>query len=492
VGNVGNVDNVTWQELKSLIETACAATSLGCLVTLAATNGLTITSNTTGVASSIQVTGTAQTKLGFDGAVHSGSATSSVSTLRIKGKWDGTYSHDLRAVVAAATNGETDYFNLNVTDDAGIVLEQHPNLQIATLTAADYVETKVNSDPAQGGSRYIEAEDLLVALRPANGTSTPVGGDDGLAGLTDTDFIGDEAGATGLHAFDTETALTILIDGGRATAAWQNGLIEYCEVTRECRCFALLDPPAGLTYNQIVTWKTTTAALLSDIAAICWPRYKVLNPSEDAYVSDSKGLITVAPSGAWAGVVSRNDAHREGGIYTQPAGYDQRSNNGIIYGAQELETDSVTDIRVRKIVFPQGINPISQEEGTPIFIDGEYVLNRQATWDVIGQARGVIFIETSIKEGLAWARHKNINDELFRRVQRSVRLFLKQQMNVGAFASNVESQAFTMQCDEKNNPASTRLLKRLYVDVGVAMVNPAIFVTLRIAQFLGALENELE
>jgi uncharacterized protein len=492
-GNVGDVFNVTWQELKTIIEAAVVNPVTGVTVSLNSSNFLVITSNTTGAASSIQVevASTADDEIGLDNVLHMGSAVSSVPTLTVDGKWDGTYAHDLRIVISDAINGEAAYFNLTVTDDSGIVLETFTNLQIATLTDPDYVETVINADPSQGGSRYISVTDLLTAIRPVNGTSTPAGGNDGLVGLTDTDFIGDAAGENGVHGFDQDDEVTIIADGGIATSAWQNGLLSYCETEKDGLVFAIIDPPASQSYSQIKTYKITTAALSSDVGALYWPRIKILNPDENVYTSDSEGRITIAPSGAMAGVYSRNDSHRDGGVHTEPAGFDKQANNGIIYGAVALETDSVKDIAVRKVVFPEGINPISQEKGTPIFADGEYTLDRSSTrsaWDTVGQQRGMIFLDKSIKDGIAFARHKSINQSLFTRVTRTIRAFLRAQMALGAFASNIEEDAFQLQCDARNNTAATQDLYRLIVDYSVAKVKPAIFVTVRVSQYLGSAE----
>jgi len=97
----------------------------------------------------------------------------------------------------------------------------------------------------------------------------------------------------------------------------------------------------------------------------------------------------------------------------------------------------------------------------------------------------------TMKDGVGFARHKNINEDLFSRVDRSLRAFLKRQMAIGAFASRNEAEAFTLQCDEINNPASTRRLYRLYINVGFAKATPGIFVNLVVTEFLGALEAEL-
>jgi hypothetical protein len=87
--------------------------------------------------------------------------------------------------------------------------------------------------------------------------------------------------------------------------------------------FAILDPPAGLGAAGIVDYVLNTAALgnLSEHAAIYWPRVKVLNPSRSVFGSSDQ--LAVAPSGIIAGVFSRTDGGRPGGVYDPPAGIDK-------------------------------------------------------------------------------------------------------------------------------------------------------------------------
>ena len=104
---------------------------------------------------------------------------------------------------------------------------------------------------ADRGSNLIKVTDLESAsVSPANlpaiATHGPLtGGDDGLTGLADADFVGNAAGKTGLHALDLVQDLSLLIVPGRATAAVHDAMVSYCEVNRDKGCFAVLDPPAN-------------------------------------------------------------------------------------------------------------------------------------------------------------------------------------------------------------------------------------------------------
>ncbi len=133
-------------------------------------------------------------------------AGSPIDTLRVDGKTDGAYANDLKVVIENATSGDADEFNLSV-EDSGVIVEVFPNLSM-TDADANFVETVIN-DPANG-SRLIEVTDLDSATAspadlPALGTSANLtGGDDGLVGLVDVDFIGSDAGQTGIPGPDDE------------------------------------------------------------------------------------------------------------------------------------------------------------------------------------------------------------------------------------------------------------------------------------------------
>src|SRR5512138_3051285 len=205
--------------------------------------------------------------------------------LTVQAKECGAFGNRLKVEIRAATNGQVGYFDLLVLDD-GVYRETFPNLTL-TATAARYVETIVND--ASSGSRLIKATDLHPASSTvlALGTYSLTGGSDGLVGLTDADFVGTDAGKTGLHALDAVQSLSLLIVPGRATPAVHAAMLAYAEVEREGTVFAILDPPAAQSATAIVTYVSTTAALenASEYGAIYWPRIKVLNAKKCVFSS---------------------------------------------------------------------------------------------------------------------------------------------------------------------------------------------------------------
>lgn len=492
-GDVGDIDAVTVAEVKIVLE-ADLIDSSGVVVTNVG-GAIVITSGTVGASSSIEVkvASTADTVFGFDNILHSGIAASSPDTLQVDGKTEGAYANSITIRIDPSTSGSASEFNLKVLV-SGAIVEQFPNLTMTTA-ATNYVETIVNA--VNLGSNYIVVTDLLAATPPANlpdgalvaagvlhGPLT--GGDDGLTSLDDNDFIGNAAGAVGIRSFDETQGLTLMSVPQRATAAVANALITYCEVTRVRSIFAVLDPPASQTAVQIVTYVETTAAILnlSEHAAIYWPRVKVTNPNKTIYGDDE--LLTVAPSGHVLGTYARVDASRPGGVYRQPANVDK----GRLFGVRGFETEETLDEAKRDLVFPKRINPLTRLPGQPRFIDGARTLRGTSNFPSVGERRGVIFIEQTVKGALEFARNSNNDEELRATVNRTTTNILRGQMKNGAFRSKDPATAFFVDTGKGLNPESDIFAGKLTVRMGLATNKPAEFIVLEVTQDTRALDEE--
>lgn len=486
-GNVSDIGAVTAVEATSVLSGAFT----GATVTNAG-GRITVTSNTTGGSSRVQILGSSvngATELGFDSAIHSGSTGAAVNTLQAGGRYDGSYANALSVEILDASSGDSARFNVYVLDGTQI-LERFPNLSMDSSDAR-YVETIFN-DP-DSGSKYLSLTDLNITgtaaqRRPANGTFGPLtGGDDGLSGLADTDFIGDAAGGTGLRSLDQTLGLRILTIPSHCTSAIHNAMITYAEITRGGEMFCVMGPPADMTAVEIQNYVTTTAALkgLSEFGAIYWPRIKILNPNTAVYGTDPQ--IVVDPVLHIAGVYGRVDASKPGGIYEAPAG----ESFGRIVGAVGLETKEVLDDDKRDLIYPDLINPITYFPGTPIHMDGCRTLKQDGPFPTIGERRGVIFIEQSLKDFLRSFKHRNNNKKTRGTVDRSATSFLITQMNNDAFASKDPSKAFLFDASEAINPPTIVKAEQMRFRLGLATNSPAEFIILMVGQDTRALEEQL-
>ncbi|MCP4675957.1 MAG: phage tail protein, partial [Deltaproteobacteria bacterium] len=162
--------------------------------------------------------------LGFDNDLHVGTDAGSADAVLVAGKDPGAYANQVEVEVKPPTSGEPDTFNIAVIED-GVYRELFINLTMAP-DADRYIETVVNDTRA--GSAYVIVADQLLAGQPVPDIQTAAlaGGGDGLTGLDDIDFIGSEAGKTGMYALDQVQDVSLLFVPGRATPAVHNAMLQ--------------------------------------------------------------------------------------------------------------------------------------------------------------------------------------------------------------------------------------------------------------------------
>ncbi len=485
-GNVQDVASVTPTEIAAMI--TILPPSSGTAVVSGST--VVLTSTGTGVAATIEIVGTTSTTTAiYSAGTTTGSDAGTSNTLQVDGKTEGAYGDNISVEIKAATSLDTDEFNLEVSE-SGLLKEVFPNL---SMTDADpnYVEDVVNDTDT--GSNLIACTDLdspAVSPNdlPAIGTYTLTGGDDGLTGLVDTDFIGSSAGGTGLYSLDNVQDVAIgPLCPNRCTAAVQNAQLDYAETWRGGSMFVVLGPPAGESKTGIVTYVQTTAQLegKTEFGAFYWPRTKVVNPSTAVYGTASD--ITVDPVGQIAGTYVRTDNALVGGVYRAPAGIEY----GQLLGVLGLETDDVLNEAVRDFIVPHRINPITTFKGVPIFVDGHDTLKSNGNFSTVPERRGVIYIEQTIKRGMEVFRHAPNDERTRTEVNTTIYGFLVTQMRQRAFRTTDPDTAFDVDTGEGLNPPSEQFAGRLNVKVKLATNKPNKWIILTFSQDVRAIEEEL-
>ena len=495
-GNVANLASVTGLEIEAVVEAAVA----DCNVVINGADTLSFQTALTGAAKTIQIVNTSglDTVLGLDNATHTGTAASPVNTLQVDGKTFGAYTDDITIGVEDAPSVVATEFTLKVYK-GGLLRETFPNITMDDLET-NYAETVINN--VNYGSKFIAVTDLDIGPapateRPVNVTSSSMtGGDDGLTSIADADYIGNQSGPTGLYCFDRVTTGRILIVPGVATAVVHLGMLDYAEVHRNGSMFCILDCPAGYTKTQIVTYVNSNNILqYSEYGAIYWPRIIVANPSTSIFGETNS--ITVAPSGWIAGLFARND-QQIGGVYESPAGVGIGHGYGVIRGMLGVEDDpggnsqhEVLDEVTRDYVYPNRINPITKLEGQPWHIDGGRTLKSTGNFPNIGERRGVIFIEQSIKAALVVFKHRFNNKENRKRANRMITAFLIREMRKGAFRSNAPATAFFVDTSDQLNPLANVFAGIMTIRIGIATNKPNEFIKVLITQDTRALQEEL-
>lgn len=386
----------------------------------------------------------------------------------------GAYGDNVDVDIVDATNGDAAFFDLIVTYD-GQVAERWRNLHPDNTQERGAL--KIVNDEVTG-SRYIRlARSAGVSgdPLPKPQTISLTGGDDDLASLADTDYLGDKEERTGLHAFDIVPEVSLIAAPGVTADAVLTGILDYCDLDRPLKTFAILDPPAGQTASQMATFAKTTAGLTSysESGAIYWPRIKSLNPNSAVYGSAVE--ITAPPSGAIMGLIARQDATI--GVYAAAAGPER----GQLRSAIGLESDEALIEDRRSLAYDQRVNPITSQPGFGVYVDGSRSLRADGNFPSVPESRGAIFIARSLGTAAERYRHRPLNDRLYNEASNAFRAFLRSQLDLGAFASQVENEAFSLEFDRSGAAQQNQVLA---ADIGLAFAKPAEFVVLTVQQKL--------
>ena len=471
-GNVPSLGAVTIADVRAPV---------AALVGVTVADGAALTLNAAATTTTLQVRPATSAAFGFDQAVHRATDVALPKAVRVDATAPGGYANRLRMVSQAGRPG----VDLQTVED-GIARDTFRNISLDPASPR-YIETLVN-DPTNGSALVRVTDQRLATGAVLSLQTAPLsGGDDGLTGLTDADFVGSPTSKTGLYAFDTVQDLATLIVPGRATSIVHNAMLDYCEIDRAGMVFAILATPAGMSADAIVTYVSQTAALegRSELGAIFWPRVYVMNPATAYFGSASTVLMD--PSGFIAGLFCENDVATPGGIYEASAGTE----TGVLAGVVGLETDEVLDETKRDLIYPHRINPITTQTGQPRYVDGCYTLKADGNWPFIPQRRGVTFIEKSLKRGLDWVRHKNNTKALRSRVYRTSFAFLYTQMQNGAFASTTPKTAFVIDVSDGPSGLNTPAVVasgQLIAEYGLAMNTPAEWGVIRVRKDTRALD----
>ncbi|MEH2113477.1 phage tail sheath family protein [Nostoc sp.] len=388
-----------------------------------------------------------------------------------------------------------EYFTIEIRRGDEL-LEQYENL---TMNREPAGQVATYALAALRNSMYVTLEDITqsgqpLARRPVNGqyelappivAATPDRFSQNLEGVRD-----DRTGVRGIFEVDEITMLAC----PDVMRAYQeqilnldqvHGIIELmismCEgsasgdIPNPPNRMVVLDAlPDAVKPQQVVEWLNRFNRR-SMFAALYYPWIKVPNPR------DRGNPILVPPCGHVMGVWARTDETR--GVYKAPANEVPRGVIGLGYD---------TNFREQELLNPLGINCIRNFPNRGIRIWGARTLVEpdKTEWRYISVRRLISYIEKSLELGTQWVVFEPNDQDLWARVTRTVSNFLERIWREGALFGASPAQAFYVKCDEELNPPETRILGRLYIEVGVCPVRPAEFVVFRISQWNGIEDSE--
>jgi phage tail sheath protein FI len=297
-------------------------------------------------------------------------------------------------------------------------------------------------------------------------------------------LAGNPAQRTGLAALEALDDVAIVAAPGRTTAADYSDIISHCERMEDR--FGILDPPDVQDVGQLTA--IGTESVTGEEEAKPKAKKQAVRPPNSPYcafyypniiIRDPDpfegGNVAVPPSGHIAGIYARTDRSR--GVHKAPANEGFRTALGLTYRVARFEQGELNR---------NGVNCLRYFASSGIRVWGARTLAPEASeWRYINVRRLFNMVKESIAEGTSWTVFEPNDELLWGTVIRDVSAFLTTLWRDGALFGATPAEAFFVKCDAENNPPESRDQGQLIVDVGIAPVKPAEFVTFRIGQYAG-------
>ena len=356
-----------------------------------------------------------------------------LGTLKVSAINEGTWGDDLSVDIEHGDDDPIFEFNI-IVKLAGNTVEILKGLAMDD-TKDNFVELAVN-----GVSKYITVEDWDSTTEPPNdrpviGSDYPfAGGNDGLSGLDDNDYIGDSSQHLGMYALDGIDAINLLLVPGVATAPVIHGGITYCEGRKDLMLIG--DMPIGINPTDAVGFRTGLepyghVAFNSSYATLYYPWLVISDP-----VTGKNKMVP--PSGAVVGRYANSD--QVANVWSAPAGIKR----GRIFNVLSLEYS--TSRGERDMLYSEGINVIATFPDSGINIWGQKTLQSQpSALDRVNVRRLMMYVEEAIAESSRFVVFEPNNELTWRSLIRTINPFLQGIKDKGGFYD------FRVQCDEETN-----------------------------------------
>lgn len=277
-------------------------------------------------------------------------------------------------------------FSVSLKTKKGEVLEEFTSLTTDN-TSNRFIETYINNNSAYINCSYNEESKELI-----KGKCTFTGGSDGIDGLTATEVI------EGLEAFSNPETIDIdiLCAPGWSEAKVISKGISVAEGRQDC--LFLIDPPFGLTAQQVNDWancqgdykQPDATAYDSSYAAIYWPWVQI-------YDTYSSSYLWLPPSGYVASQIAYSDSVAE--PWFAPAGINRGKLTtpvGIEYSPTKGERDLLYGNR-------NVVNSLINYKGSGLVIWGQKTTQRKpSALDRVNVRRLVNYLKKVITASTAY------------------------------------------------------------------------------------------
>lgn len=359
----------------------------------------------------------------------------------------------------------------------GEILKVHDPLSMDS-TNKYFVESVINE--GLGKSKYIRATvetNALVDKRPILTVDEQLtGGDDGLDGLVDIDYIGNATYKNGLYGFDSKSDLRLIAIPDKAGVGDVMGSgLAYAENRKDC--YFIVDCEDGLTAEEVKTFKQLGGNFNSSYGAMYWPWGKVVDPVG----TGNSPRRLVPPSGHMMGYIA--NTHQVYGVWQTAA------NVGQLKGFLDLESE-VTQADM-ELLNPEGINVIANFEDLGIVPwGGRNLITSDENYRYQTSRFMTTYIRNTLLKETRFAAFKPNNANLWKKIYNIGFNFLYKLWNPPVSAlfdggSGKYEDAFFIVCDNSLNTREVTKAGYVMAQFGFCLTNPAEFVVLTIGQWDG-------
>ncbi len=242
------------------------------------------------------------------------------------------------------------------------------------------------------------------------------------------------------------------------------------------RAFAILDPPPLAPANGAGSIdKLMTSFPQSQNGALYFPYLTTTDPV-------TTNPIAMPPSGYVAGVYAQTDATR--GVWKAPAGIA----TNLLDTTGPVASGVMNDMQ-QGVLNEASVNCLRQfaSIGTVVFGARTLVAANLAYQQskYVPVRRMTLFIEQTLLANLKWVVFEPNDEPLWLAIRSSIEAFLLSLFNQQALQGSTPSQAFQVKCDASTTTADDQANGVVNIVVGVALLKPAEFVVIKIAQIAG-------
>ena len=342
------------------------------------------------------------------------------------------------------------------------------------------------------------------------------GGQDGLAAVTEHDFLGGDDDMRGLRLLqDIEDAAIVCVpDAVFATptvtpepplppqdpclprvdqlaaapdptglppsfdatsiARIQQTVLAHCDRNRYR--VAVLDTPADLLPREASTWAVDhdLRNRSGKFGALYYPWVAAPSP-----YSFDQPAIPVPPCGHVAGIYARTDLRV--GVQKPPANEALDFAANLLYDVDDNLQAPLSRARVNCIrAFPG--------RGLRLWGARSLAADGDADWLFIHTRRLMSMVEQTVDKGTRWAVFEPHDDALRRTITHSLTVLLERIWLAGGLKGARPEQAFYVKCDDTNNPTADVDRGLLVCEVGISIAAPMEFIVFELRRDVAAVE----